>query len=252
MNLSVSRVKTFESCQLKYKYSYIDKLPKKDWEHLKLGKFVHHVLELFHKKYLEKSQESFNKIMQECFLNGVEEYKPSDEMRKECKDLILSYLKQVYKDKSWQDKVVAVEKSFDIKINDNVSIIGFIDRLEFEDGVFHVLDYKTTKDKRYLKNDFFQLLTYAYSLYQEDNSIKKVKGSYILIRHNFEYITTEFDVSEILKIKDKFEEYYKNIAEEKLYRPNITRLCGYCDYAEVCEDYKNSMKKDVKYGESSW
>jgi hypothetical protein len=73
-----------------------------------------------------------------------------------------------------------------------------------------------------------------------------------LIRHNFEYITTEFDVSEILKIKDKFEEYYKNIAEEKLYRPNITRLCGYCDYAEVCEDYKNSMKKDVKYGESSW
>ena len=47
LNLSVSKLKTFEDCKTKFKFSYIDKLPKKEWEFHSFGKFLHAVLEYF-------------------------------------------------------------------------------------------------------------------------------------------------------------------------------------------------------------
>jgi DNA-binding protein YbaB len=46
--LSVSKAKTFEDCKAKYKFSYIEKLPKKDWDFHVFGKFLHAILEEFH------------------------------------------------------------------------------------------------------------------------------------------------------------------------------------------------------------
>jgi hypothetical protein len=75
-----------------------------------------------------------------------------------------------------------------------------------KDNILMVSDYKTTKNKKYLK-DNLQLLTYAYVILSEDPDIEKIKASYVLLRHNFENITHEFLRDEILTVPDIYLKY---------------------------------------------
>jgi RecB family exonuclease len=149
--------------------------------------------------------------------------------------------------------VIDVEKRFDFTIADNLVLNGAIDRIQLDaDNVIHVADYKTTKYKKYLKNDFFQLLTYAYVIVSEDPTIEKVRASYILLRHDFEYITTEFTKDEIMAVKGKYEEYAKQMLSEKEFTPNPTNLCNYCDYLDKCPAGKSKAFNQNVYGEVTW
>ena len=130
---------------------------------------------------------------------------------------------------------------------------GAIDRIQLDDDdVIHVCDYKTAKNKKYLKNDWFQLLTYAYVIVTEDPSIKKVRGSYILLRHDFEYMTVEFDLPEILKVKDKFVEYARQMNTETEFKPNPTPLCNFCDFQNLCPEGKAKSFNNNIYGEVAY
>jgi RecB family exonuclease len=253
----VSKTKTFIDCKKKFQYAYIEKLPRKDWEHHTFGKFCHKVLEDFHNAYINGSTEPFNKTMSQAYKDAIVEYndKMTPEMKKDCWKIIDQYLRnitQAKKDNSLPN-VLACEKSFDIPLSEKVSLNGMIDRVQLDaDNVVHVCDYKTVKNKKYLKNDFFQLLTYAYIMINEDPSIQKIRASYILLRHDFEYITAEFSASEINQIKDKYLDYAQQILEEKEYPPNPTPLCGYCDYLNLCPQGKSKVFDQHIYGEVAW
>lgn len=258
LRLSVSKTKTFNQCKKQYEFSYILKFPKKDRDYHIFGKFCHLVLEEFHNAYLEhNSQEAFNTEMGKAFKKALVEYKEkmTPEMKKECWLLIDKYLRIVSNDKknNLSANVIAVEKKFDFQLSDNLVLNGMIDRIQIDaDGIIHVADYKTTKNKKYLKDDWFQLLTYAYVIITEDPSITKVRASYILLRHDFEYITTEFNVPEIMQIKDKYLEYANQMNMEVEFKPNPTALCNYCDFLEHCPEGKTKSYGQNIYGEVAW
>jgi RecB family exonuclease len=257
LRLSASKTKTFLDCKAKYKFCYIEKLPRKDWDFHIFGKFCHSVLEFFHKQYIEGCLLPYNVTMNDAFKHALEEFKDkmTPEMKKECFQIIDQYLRLITKDKQggMPANVIAVEKRFDFAIAENLVLNGAIDRIQLDvDNVIHVADYKTTKNKKYLKNDFFQLLTYAYVIVSEDPSIEKVRASYILLRHNFEYVTVEFNKEEILAVKDKYEEYAKQMLSEKEFRPNPTILCRFCDYSDVCVEGKKMLEPSKIYGEVAW
>src|ERR1700722_1554920 len=252
LRLSVSKCKTYSDCQKKYKFAYIDKLPQKEFIFHTFGKFLHKVLEDFHLEYINGSTEKFSTVMSKVFKSAKSEFKLSSEMQKEAYEIINAYLKKISIEDG-ESKIIAVEKKFDFAITDRVILNGMIDRIQLDgDGILHVADYKTTKNKKYLKNDFLQLLTYAYVIWSENQDIEKVRGSYVLLRHNFEYITKEFVKDEILEIKNKYEDYAKQIEEEQLWRPNPTRLCEYCSYLDICKEEIAATRPKVSYGESSW
>jgi CRISPR/Cas system-associated exonuclease Cas4 (RecB family) len=139
--------------------------------------------------------------------------------------------------------VIAVEKPFYVNLNNKVLLNGFIDRVQIDpDGMVHVADYKTTKDPKYLK-DFFQVMTYCYALCLEDPSIKRFRASFILLRHNFDYLTQEFTREEVISVAEKFIKAASNIEEEKLWRPNPQFLCKYCDYLDHCKSGKDYLTK---------
>src|SRR5690242_7127802 len=120
LRLSVSKTKTFLDCRTKFKYAYIEKLPKKDWEHHTLGKFCHKVLEDFHIAYIEGSTEPYNVTMQKAFKAAVAEYKAAmtPEMKKECWVMIDKYLRIVSDDKknNLSANVIACEKNFELLV----------------------------------------------------------------------------------------------------------------------------------------
>jgi len=253
--LSVSKTKTYVDCKRKFKFSYIDKLPKKDWAHLTYGKFIHRILELFHQYYLESGNDPCHVVMGRCFNQAVKEFKAelTPEQKKEGYEALNSYLNIWSNPEIIRSSILSVEKQFNVNIDDTVLLNGMIDRVQVDpDGMIHVADYKTTKDKKYLKNDWFQLLTYAYVMMLEDPSIETVRGSYVLIRHGFEYITSEFKRADVLKIKDKYLQYQIEISEEKLWRANPTFLCKFCDFLESCEEGKKQVYKGDFFGPTDW
>ena len=67
LSLSVSKVKTFKDCKAKYQYSYIEKLPRKEWDFHIFGKFLHEVLENFHKCIIEGNTNRHNVIMTDVY-----------------------------------------------------------------------------------------------------------------------------------------------------------------------------------------
>jgi putative RecB family exonuclease len=255
LRLSVSKCKTFSSCKRKYKYTYIDKLPHKTWTFHSIGKFCHKVLEDFHNHYINGLNEPYNIVMSKAFKTAMSIYKKdiNSDMKKECWNIINEYLKAISKKDNYFPNVLACEKNFELLVDNKFILNGCIDRLQLDaDDVYHVLDYKTTKNKKYLKDDWFQLGAYAYIIASEDSDIKKIRASYVLLRHNFEHITTEFSINEILKIKDQFSEYVDLISVEKDFNPNPTRLCDWCDYVDICSKERNIVNFSSTYGEVEW
>lgn len=257
LRLSVSKTQTFLDCAAKYKFCYIEKLPRKDWDFHVFGKFCHRALEWFHQQYIEGCLLPYNVTMSDAFKVAWAEFKDkmTPDMKKECWGIIDQYLRIITKEKqnNLPLNVIAVEKRFDFALSDNVVLNGAIDRIQLDaDNVIHVCDYKTIKNKKYLKTDFFQLLTYAYVIINEDPSIEKVRASYILLRHNFEYVTQEFNVKQILEVKDKYLAYANQMLTEKDFKPNPTALCNYCDYLNECPEGKAKSFNQNIYGEVKW
>lgn len=232
-------------------------MPQKEHSYHTTGKFCHKVLEDFHNAYIDGSSKPLNIEMGQAWKNALAEFgeKMTPDMRKDCWDIINQYLKIVTEDKKNNRfaNVIACEKNFSFNISENVILNGMIDRIQVDDdGIFLIADYKTTKNKRYLKEDWFQLLTYALVMLEEDPSITKIRGSYILLRHNFEYITKEFSLDEILAVKQKYIEYAEKIRSEKDYAPTTSFLCSYCSHLEHCEAGRAVANPVKVFGEVQW
>jgi RecB family exonuclease len=187
----------------------------------------------------------YNVQMSNSWKVAMAEFRPkmTPEIKKECWDIINAYLRKISKDKI--PNVLSVERSFSLQISDNIFLNGAIDRVQLDDdNVIHVADYKTTKNKSYLKKDDLQLKTYGYILVSENPDIEKVRVSYILLRHDFEEITFEFSRKELLKIKQQFVDYANNMMNEKEFEANPSKLCGWCDYLEHCEEGREKVNSD--------
>lgn len=260
LDLSVSKTKTFADCKAKYRFQYIQKLPKKEWEHHVFGTFCHEILENFHKMIIDGRDDKFSVIMTEAYRAALENWKEkvTKEQLVEVKSIFKIYLAKIEKQKEegTLPNVLSVEKNFYINIDDSVLLTGFIDRVQIDhDGMLHVADYKTTKNKKYL-NDYFQLLTYAFALCLEDPSIKRVRASYILLRHNFDPIQKEFDREEIFSIEKKYIKYAEDIRNEKIFVPKASYLCKYCDFLEECKEGKKFVDRISggisSFGKTDW
>lgn len=255
IRLSLSKVKTYDSCHKKFKYNYILKLPRKDYDFYTFGKLLHKTLEKFHLDYLNGSQLPLNETMIKAFKIAKNEYKEklNPLMINECVQLLQQYLKilRTNKNHPLAMPITAVEKNFELSLNDTITLVGAIDRTQIDqDGVLHIADYKTSKNKKYLANDPFQLMTYALVLMLENPSLQVVRTSYILARHHFDYLTWTFQREEIMKVKDKYIEYAKQITEETEYVANPTKLCQYCEFLDHCIDGQKAINRIN--GEVEW
>lgn len=261
--LSVSKMKVFDNCKLKYKYTYIDRIPQKDWDHLIFGKFLHEILERFHKYLINDNTITLNKIMSQAFTEAAKSYedKLTKEQKKEAHSIAKTYLDIVCNEfKQGQIiNVLAVEQPFFVDLDGKILLNGLIDKIqEDSDEVLHVKDYKTSKSSKYLKNDLFQLKVYAYVKFIEDAGLEKVRGSYVMLKHDFESvpkIPKEFYRKEIESIEEKIFNVYTEISSEQLWRPTITPLCGYCSFNNICKDCPGKYRIDENkegFGETSW
>lgn len=254
IKLSVSKSATFNSCKKKYQFSYILRLPKKEFEYHTFGRFVHRVLELFHLAYIGGTDHPQSAVMRDSFNESLKEFKGkiSAAAHEQAVQILKKYL-EIYTANKDKFKVLDAEKTFNVVLNESVTLTGMIDRVQLDsDGIYHVVDYKTSKSKLYLKDDTLQLLTYAYILYLEHPEITKVRVSYIMLKLDCESLTKEFTIDEIKSVKDIYESYAKNINAEVEFKASPSKLCAYCDFINECEEGKATVAGKFTYGKTSW
>jgi ATP-dependent helicase/DNAse subunit B len=261
LKLSVSKSKSFEQCPAQYKFNYILQIPQKERDFFTFGKFIHFVLEWFHQQYIDGCLLPYHITLNDAFKVAWKKYgiKMTKEMKEECWSILHQYLQLISKDKSngRPFNIIAVEKEFNFPLSEDVLLRGYIDVVKLdEDGVLHVADWKSSKNKKYM-TDFTQLLTYAFILLSTDPGLTKIRGSYVMMRHGFEYLTREFGIEEILAMKQKYLDYAEKIRNEKDFIATPNNLCGWCSYLDICEPGRSSVagsfhNQDKVFGEVNW
>jgi RecB family exonuclease len=239
LKLSASSVKTYEQCPRKYYFNYIEKAPRKHWDHLDLGNLCHKTLETFHRIYMEEgldNKKTLSKLMSYSFEEARKEYpKMRNNLLSEAKNLLKDYLLMI---KSLGMPVVkGVETPFNILITNDIMLRGFLDRLDImKDSRFRIIDYKTTKNVKYL--DEFQLLVYGLWLKQQYPEMKSFRGSYVLLKHGSKLKEFDFNIQDVEKLKKKLLYYAEKIKNEQNWSPIPTVLCNWCDFKEICPAQK--------------
>ena len=238
IKLSASSIGTFEKCPKKYHYRYIDKpnVPEKDWSFLEFGKCAHRALELFHIDLMENVREpaDYGNVMRVSFKEALKEHDQkvlSSEMPY-LKEVLQDYLDVILKDGLPQ--VVSAELDFNFKIGDYI-VRGFIDRVDkLGDGEYHVVDYKTNKNPKYLTN--FQLLLYALAVKEKFPDAKLIHGSYVLLKHKSELKSWTFNDSDYQGAIDKILKTGRSIDTNVFWEKKPSVLCNWCDYKSICQD----------------
>lgn len=256
---SHSRLSTFEQCPLKYKFAYIDKIEKAEQSvEAFVGSMVHEVLEklyeyvklkkvppiktllayyntLWKKNWNENivivkkefNQEDYRKLGEICIINYHNTYQPFD-----------------------QDTTLAIEKRITIDLDKDHKLQGYIDRLSEKDGIYEIHDYKTSSSlpmQEYVDTDR-QLALYSIAVKEGFKDAKEIRLIWHYLSFNKEVTSKRTDKQledlkkETIKIIDKIE-------ATKDFNPNVSKLCDYCEFRDICPKWGHLAKlenKDVK------
>jgi len=240
---SASSLQLYDKCAKKFYYNYIEKLPRKTWDHNALGHVAHSALEFFHKDY--DGTQVLKELMAQSFKKALKENK------KECHDvdffavkkgkdvsdaMVAKNVLQDYLDKmrreGMPEGVVAIEKDFNFRLDGKYLLRGMIDRIDKVDGRYTIYDYKTSKSTKYM-NDF-QLSLYALWFFEAKASenIDEVDAGYIMLRHKSIIIPYHFTKEGLESRKQEIFERCESILAEEKWPKNPTILCNWCDFHE--------------------
>lgn len=223
---SASSMKTYDQCKRKFYYTYIKKLPRKEWGHLQLGTLCHSVLEIFHKDY--KKGDDLAPLMSKSFAIARKQSsgKMDDTLLSEAKEILQKY---VYKmeEGGMPKNVVGLEKRFSYKIKE-FQITGIIDRIDKVGNKYYIYDYKTSKSTKYM--DDFQLSVYALWFFKQFKKQDLVKTGYIMLRHNFDILSFDFTRDNLEPKEEKIIKYCESIKGENTWEASPGPLCRYCDF----------------------
>lgn len=251
MIYSYSAISSFESCPLKFKLAYIDRIkpPRRSIE-MFLGSRVHEALEKLYRDKLFEKLLTLEELLE--FYN--------ERWRREMSDTIFvakeydaenyrimgqRYLVDYYNTYKPFDegRTIALEKRVFFPLNDKYWISGIIDRITEVDGVYEVHDYKTSlylPTRKEIEEDC-QLALYAIAL-DHLYGVKDIELVWHFLAFNKEIRlrkpSYEDAREEVIKRIEKIEEARKR----NDFPPRESSLCPYCSYRPLCPLFKHEYK----------
>jgi len=248
IKLSVSSIDTFNNCPKKYEYRYIQrvKVNQPAWNFTEFGSCAHLILEHFHNRVDNDTDPSkYREIMKGCFKDAVTDKqfdptilrsyvwspdgdKPGFDYLKEITGEYLDIIEE-----KGLPNVVGTEVSYEFEVTEGVKIRGFIDRIDkISDTHYKVVDYKTSKNPKYLKE--FQLLVYSLAIKRMYPQVETISGSFVLMKHHFKEVEFEFGTMDMDRTFNTIIKKANAIRTEKVWPKNQNRLCDWCDYKSIC------------------
>jgi len=256
---SHSRINTYETCPLAYKFNYIDKIKTGETGiEAFMGSRVHETFEklytdinLSKENSLEDLLTHYNEIWNKNYDKDLvkivrKEYSPEN-YRKTGEKAIKNYYNRYHPFD--QDKTLAIEKLVLVEIEGH-KIRGYIDRLaETEDGVYQIHDYKTSQrvPEQKHKDADRQLALYQIAIQDMWNDVKDVSliWHYVVPDKTIISKRSEEDL-ETLKHEIAVAIEAMNVAQEtNTFEPKESALCRWCDYQNLCPKRKHIAKTNA-------
>lgn len=160
---------SWKDCKLGWKFSYIDKMPQvgnawSDW-----GTAAHEVLEAYAKR--EMSAEAMTAEFMSK-INGAERF-PFATMTNSYLNKAEKFFDRFANDESnYRAVPIELEPKFQVELDDDNDLIGYIDKLARIDGKLTIVDYKISKRfGEKLRDKSRQLLLYSKYVIEKYNEV---------------------------------------------------------------------------------
>jgi RecB family exonuclease len=236
LRLSFSRVDSYQTCPLKFRFGYVDKLPQEPSPHLSWGSSIHAALETWWDQKLPAAPPV------EVLLQGL--YDGWDDagfaaMEREEKLDWYRHAQDVLRRHHARHApsyvpAVATEEWFELDLGDGIQVVGSIDHVaRTPSGGIGIVDWKTNrkaKAARYVAGSL-QLAIYAIAateLWGVDPEYVAldfvVPGLRVSVPR--EDIDTDAACSTIREVAAQI--------RAEAFDPTPTRLCDWCDYRALC------------------
>lgn len=251
MRISYSAIDTFQTCKLKYKYQYVDKLPAPKSKEAVFGTIVHATLKMLHEPSrlvpptIDEVLGFFNNLWDSSVWQGPEEESAFLHQG-------IKILREYYgKNYPANFNIVDLESRFEAPLigsNTLHQITGIIDRIDkLPDGHFEIIDYKTARKmpaQARIENNL-QLSVYYLGLINRWPYLQKenlpVKVSIYFLKHG-EKLSTFKTVPDLARTQDKILTVIEEIEKEKNFEPRLNPLCDWCGYQQICPLWKHKFK----------
>ncbi len=228
------RVRVFQTCRLRYRYQYVDKIPARLRIRDTAGSLVHRVLCDFFSKIpmpdrrpellVEPFDSAWTALSPRyLFMEGVEALRSKSRQA----------LERFAREHDLLARPFLVEPYLQVEIAPEVTLFGRVDRIDEEaDRSLHVIDYKT--DSQPGEIDAGQLRLYAIMV--EASLGRSV--SRISFWHLDDGVTWTDELNEEDKgrIRAELLEVIAVMNTETQFPPNIDRHCSGCPYLHVCSE----------------
>jgi RecB family exonuclease len=240
LRLSFSRVDTYRTCPLKFRFGYVDKLPQEPSPHLSWGTSIHAALEAWWDRKLPEAPPV--EVLLQGLYDGWEDSGFAGMPREE-KLTWYSHAQDVLRRHHAQHAAtfvpaVATEEWFTLELSDGIEVVGSIDHVaRTAGGGIGIVDWKTNrkaKPAKYVAGSL-QLAIYALaarSLWGVDPDWVAldfvVPGLRVTVPR--EEIDTDAALATIHEVA--------GLIRAESFAPTPTRLCGWCDYRAVCPAFE--------------
>ena len=215
---SYSKISTFESCKKKFDYTYITKIklkPKYN-EALLKGGAVHSILE----DYPEASSHKLAEKYYPSVKTWIESPRGQSILTVPSQNEISFGLNSRLEPVEYKDKTAMFR--------------GFIDRIFVKDSKIVIMDYKTGKYREPQYQTYDQLMFYAVWFFQKFPEVLEIKIIYEYVEH-LESNELDLHRDNLGNYKMQLVKLIHSIETCEDFSKNLTKLCDYCDYQELCK-----------------
>jgi putative RecB family exonuclease len=240
LRLSFTRLDMFTNCPRKFRYQYVDAIATRPAPQLSFGSSIHAVLEwLYDRKHpeLPSLEETLQALFDRWDSSGYSEV-DREEQRiayDHAREVIARFHRRI--ELEGFRIPAAVEAWFELPFDDDIVVVGAIDRIDVDpDGALHVIDYKTNrkaKSQRQVAGSL-QLAIYALAtreLFGQDPASVALDFVVPGVR-----VSVPLDQLDLTGVARQVSEVAARIrAREDTPTPN--RLCDWCDFQPICPEW---------------
>jgi hypothetical protein len=278
--LSPSAVNTYVNCKMQFYYKYILNIKpieevEKEIGYDVIGSTVHNALEIFYKPLLNiqitslllkkrLAEIDFNTVISTFLANEIDTKIITGKnllLKKVVHKLVTNFIKNEIESLDSKNIVIKnLEENLfiDIEVNHHlVKLKGFVDRIDIENGIFRIIDYKTGRKTtlNLNENEFnlifsdpkhskkLQLLMYAYLYTKQHDYIENIITGIFWLQKNEKELdslsinkSTEIDQNMILKFESLLKETILELLNplSNFEMTEDSKRCEYCDFKTLC------------------
>jgi len=244
---SYSKLSTFDTCPLQYKFRYIDRI-QRETENIEafLGSQVHETLRKLYRDLMFTKRNSLSDLLDYYDEQWSRKWHPLVRIVKKeytvehYKELGRRCIKNYYERHSPFDDAVTIglEKKVELPLDETgeYQVIGYIDRLvQTAGGVYEIHDYKTSsKLPDQQEVDFDQQLgLYQLALTELLPDAQKIFLVWYYLAFDRELRSTR-SPSQLARLKEQTLERIRRIEASAEFSPKESRLCYWCQYTDLC------------------